>query len=148
MDTTPVVDNPEVYKPYIALLKAEPNLHLPIPETSNANPSQNQISALNVNNDDMGPVTRVDLSKKPPEDSYVPGTLKKWRNNYYYVPISYRQAYFDLCLWFIQRPRSGPSTKIKAPGIKRTIRNYIHMNEQKVVLCPNEIIHDLICVVV
>lgn len=45
-------------------------------------------------------------TRSPKVGEYVPGTLKKRRGQVYYVPIAYKQAYFDLCVSLVSRIKS------------------------------------------
>ena len=42
---------------------------------------------------------RIHLAKS----DYIPGTLKRWRSQTYYIPSEYKQAYFDLCMALFRR---------------------------------------------
>ena len=50
------------------------------------------------------------------EGDYVPGTLRTWEGHQYYVPIGYKQAYFDLCMGLVSRIKlnTPPGGKVKA----------------------------------
>ena len=57
-----------------------------------------------------------DLGNPPKPGEYVEGTLTKWENRYYFIPIEYKQAYFDLCFFLMARPlvQTTPASQQKA----------------------------------
>lgn len=57
-----------------------------------------------------------DLTDPPRPGYYVEGTLTKWHNRYYFIPIEYKQAYFDLCFLIMAEPlvQTTPASQQKA----------------------------------
>jgi hypothetical protein len=49
------------------------------------------------------------------DGDYVAGTLRTWAGHQYYVPIGYKQQYFDLCMGLVSRIK----LKTPAPDAKR-----------------------------
>jgi hypothetical protein len=49
---------------------------------------------------------------------YVPGTLHRFANKDYYVPIEYKQAYFDLCVAILGRVVTAPTSEKSGTGRK------------------------------
>ena len=109
----PVVDDPQVYIPYIQYLKlthpgeelsSQPLRNLRIPE---------EVSSI---------VETADPRRKPDntaltENDYVKGTLTKWGKKWYYVPIAYKQPYFELCLALLGRIGSNGVSVEKEQGV-------------------------------
>jgi hypothetical protein len=46
---------------------------------------------------------------EPGSNLYIPHTLKKWDNYWYYVPVEYRPEFSDLCLALIARKPKTPA---------------------------------------
>ena len=60
--------------------------------------------------------------------SYVPGTLRYWKGKWYYIPMPYKQKYFELCMLLMQRP--------EAPG-KTTLQREISKTVKKAIIPQN-----------
>ncbi len=103
INAQPEVNDAGVYQLYIQFLNLPEN-------AGNIGLSSLSGSGLDVANaGKIHSVVSVD-GKAPKHDDYVPGTLKKWRGKQYYVPMQYKQAYFDLCVSLVSR------IKVKPPG--------------------------------
>ena len=91
--TIPIVEDMDAYAPYIIFLKLpEGATHMTV---SYVDPVKSGLNILDIPD---YPFTLQRSPKKPAEGSYVPGAIRKWNKEYYYVPWEYRQAYFELCL--------------------------------------------------
>jgi hypothetical protein len=99
VSTEPVTNDGETYKPYLQFL------NLDNPEQRLQDSTFDCLFCHNVSSVEMAPG-----GQRPAEGTYVPETLMKWRGNYYYVPLAYRQAYFDLCMAVIGRVQGASRT--------------------------------------
>lgn len=84
---------PEVYLPYVRFLA----LRNPAQRLENVRVTRLDLDAPS---DSLRTLSR---GERP--EAYVPGTLRTWEGKTYYVPLEYRQAYFDLCYMLITRPK-------------------------------------------
>jgi hypothetical protein len=114
-------DTADVYRPYIQFL----NLR---------SPKQSIYTSVSktVDFDKIDSIRSWDARTPPPKDTYIQGTLKKWKgdNRYYYIPKSYRQAYFDLCcslMW-----RGGPSKNAQQTlnSLNKGVKNLGNKSQQ------------------
>lgn len=100
-NTIPVVEDAQSYIPYLQFL----NLKDPKQRLRN-------VKNYDVNVDKpIDSIRRCEGKMKLVSgEDYLPGTLRKWNGNSYYIPMEYRQAYFDLCLALVGSVEaSGPS---------------------------------------
>lgn len=105
--TKPVVNDVEVYKPYLQFLNLErPNQRL---QDSDFDPKLQNVKSV-----------RIRGNEKLREDiDYIHGTLRRWNGKEYYIPSGYKQAYFDLCMAVVGRIKgaTSPGTAVDAtPG--------------------------------
>jgi hypothetical protein len=49
----------------------------------------------------------VESPQKPRKGAYVTGTVRKWGDSWYYVPIQYKPEFSDLCLSLVARGDGG-----------------------------------------
>jgi hypothetical protein len=103
--TKAVLDNPDVYLQYIHFLNLE----------KSDDDLDDMSDTLDLKRRPVSLVMKPDGTKISPSQ-YVPGTLRKWEGAYYYVPVEFKQAYFDLCLNLMKR--KAPPTTGNAPVIK------------------------------
>jgi hypothetical protein len=53
-----------------------------------------------------------------PDRDYVPGTMKRWEDgHYYYVPIGFKEAYFQLCKEIFTKARPKPASLIQTTPV-------------------------------
>jgi len=112
LNAIPEINDPELYQVYLQFLnlpKVETNATVGIFSTEPLGPLK--YSGLDVTDSDK--IYSVKEKKKDcvlNEGEYVPGTLRRWHGREYYVPISYKQQYFDLCFALVSRIKP-PKTK-------------------------------------
>jgi hypothetical protein len=60
-------------------------------------------------------------SDRPPKE-YVPGTLRSWQGQYYYIPNNYKQKFFELCMLILERPQPPEQKNQPAGQINKLTR--------------------------
>ena len=104
----PEINDSAIYQLYIQFL----NLPAPKKEASFSANTLSSLpnSGLDVASSDNVFSVRQRNGEHLKEGDYVAGTLKKWAGHQYYVPIAYKQAYFDLCMGLVSRIKLKPPT--------------------------------------
>jgi hypothetical protein len=116
----PEVNDPAVYQLYLQFL----NLQAPTNATFYSVTALGSLpsSGLNVSSsDNILSVRQRKAGEILREGSYVSGTLRVWAGHQYYVPIQYKQAYFDLCMGLVSRIK----LKTPTPGGKVTATEFL-----------------------
>jgi hypothetical protein len=115
--TVPEVNDPPIYMAYMKFLNAEPDKPLgdvhvyklafgdAVQSVKKKEPGDHLVEGMPGNHD---PVSAGHYYY------YVPGTLKRFHDQIYYVPIAFSRAYFELCLELAGRITLG--NKGKAEG--------------------------------
>ena len=60
----------------------------------------------------------VESPTKPDQRIYIRGTLRKWGESWYYVPVQYRPEFSDLCLSLVARGEGG-ATGVEEENAKK-----------------------------
>lgn len=111
----PEVNDPDLYKAYLQFLNVD-DQHLSLNKVGDDYKliMGDQVkSVLKAQPSDKMIAGREDRSKPKPENVvyYVPGTLKRWKGDLYYVPAQYWDAYFQLCIEISGRIDLGKKVK-------------------------------------
>jgi hypothetical protein len=116
--TVPEVNDPPIYMAYMKFLNAEADKPLgdvhvyklafgdAVKSVKKKEPADQLVEGMPGNHDPSVPGGHYHY--------YVPGTLKKFHDQIYYVPIAFSRAYFELCLELAGRITLG--NKPKAEG--------------------------------
>jgi hypothetical protein len=100
--SVPATNDPPIYMAYLKFLNARPNQSLgdvceyklvfgnDVQSVKKKQPGDNLLEGAPGIQDSQGAGGH--------NHYYVPGTLKKWNGEIYYVPIAFGKAYFELCL--------------------------------------------------
>jgi hypothetical protein len=73
----------------------------------------------------------VNAGREKPKANYVPGTLRKWNDgNYYYIPLAYKEDYFNLCRTIFVRKE--PSAQGTIEGKQKTMEQQIQRNKNEI----------------
>lgn len=109
--TKPIVNDPEVYKPYLQFLSLQhPGQRL---QDGDFDPKLNEVHSIQIRGNE----------KLEDGVDYVHGTLRKWNGTEYYVPFGYRQAYFDLCMALVGRIKGATSTTSTVKALQAPAAN-------------------------
>ena len=100
----PEVNDPAIYQLYIQFL------NLPAkPGREKSELFSSPSSGVDVQESDHITSIKQRNGEKLKSDDYVQGTLTAWKGHQYYVPIAYKQEYFDLCVGLVSRIKLKPS---------------------------------------
>jgi hypothetical protein len=65
-----------------------------------------------------------------PPSSYVPGTLKRWNGEWYYIPEAFAQKYFELCMLIRDQPIVTSQTEQTARGVQQLLKRPVSSPSQ------------------
>jgi hypothetical protein len=60
--------------------------------------------------------------------TYVPGTLRRWNNEWYWICPSYAEKYFELCMLILDQPQSKDKTDQIAKGVRDLRKRPLPLN--------------------
>lgn len=120
--TVPEINDSPIYEQYLKFLCAEPGEHLPeidIKDEDRGLRIGNQVKSVAKKQPGETLIEcKVDCvpAEELPKGThyYVSGTLKKWHGDIYYVPIAFRDAYYELCVAIAGRISIGAQAEIPA----------------------------------
>jgi hypothetical protein len=115
LDVKPVLDERQIYAAYVRFL----NCHEP-----HGNCEAN-VRSLNV---DFNHIISVQKWPTPPAANDVLVGPKVWKNEYYWVPKDYKEAFFALCLATVAREK--PATNTGASQVKEQLEDLRSLQQQ------------------
>lgn len=93
VNVAPVSDEPDIYKSYVGFLN--------LPRKLSLWPREDIAPGKRINFGEIFSLRRSD--ERPARDAYVPHTLRRWDERWYYVPAEYLPEFSDLCISLIAR---------------------------------------------